>query len=41
MLVMESFGFISGQMARKVVYPQISDQDSPFADLPPPTLFPK
>jgi hypothetical protein len=41
MLLMECFGIVSAQLARKVAYPQIADKDSPSADLPPPTLFPK
>jgi len=41
MLVMVAFGSASGQQARKKAFPQFSDKDSPSADLPPPTLFPK
>jgi hypothetical protein len=41
MLAMVALGSVSGQMARKKAYPQFSDKDSPSADLPPPTLFPK
>jgi hypothetical protein len=41
MLLMEFLGIISGQLARKAAYPQFSDKESPNADLPPPTLFPK
>jgi len=41
MLLMVCFGSASGLRARKKAYPQFSDKDSPSADLPPPTLFPK
>ena len=41
MMLMECLGIISGQLSRKVAYPQFSEKDSPNADLPPPTLFPK
>ena len=41
MLLMVCFGSASGQQARKKAFPQFSDKDSPSADLPPPTLFPK
>jgi hypothetical protein len=41
MLIMVGFGSASEQLARKKVYPQFSDKDSPSASLPPPTLFPK
>jgi hypothetical protein len=41
MLMMVGFGSWSGQLARKKAYPQFSDNDSPSASLPPPTLFPK
>jgi hypothetical protein len=40
-LVMVCFGSASGSLARKKAYPQFTDRDSPFASLPPPTLFPK
>lgn len=40
-LAMVCFGSASGQLARKRVYPQFSDKDSPSTQLPPPTLFPK
>jgi hypothetical protein len=41
MLLMVWIGSASGRMARKKVFPQLSDQDSPSTPLPPPTLFPK
>ena len=41
MLLMVCFGSASGQQARKKAFLQFSDKDSPSADLPPPTLFPK
>lgn len=41
MLLMVCFGSASGQQARKKAFPQFADKDSPSADLPPPTLFPK
>jgi hypothetical protein len=41
MLLMVCFGSASGAQARKKAFPQFSDKDSPSADLPPPTLFPK
>jgi ABC-type transport system involved in multi-copper enzyme maturation permease subunit len=41
MLLMVSFGSLSGRRARKKAYPQFSDNDSPSTPLPPPTLFPK
>src|SRR2546430_7249631 len=41
MFLMTCCGSISGGLARKAAYPQISDEDSPKADLPPPTPVPK
>jgi hypothetical protein len=41
MLVMVCFGSASGHVARKKAYPEFSEEDSPSASLPPPTLFPK
>jgi tetratricopeptide (TPR) repeat protein len=40
-LLMVCFGSTSGVLARRRVYPQFSDKDSPSTPLPPPTLFPK
>jgi hypothetical protein len=41
MFLMVFYGSISGHLARKSAYPQFSDEGSPHASLPPPTLFPK
>jgi hypothetical protein len=41
MFLMICFGSVSGAQARKKAYPELSDKDSPSAQLPPPTLFPK
>lgn len=41
MFLMACFGSATGARARNKAFPQFSDKDSPSADLPPPTLFPK
>lgn len=41
MLLMVCVGSAAGHLARKNVYPQFSDNDSPSDSLPPPTMFPR